>query len=161
MDFGTIVAVLHGWFFLLIAFFLSLALAMVKGRQNLINLIMGLYVGLLLYTLFPYKELFLNQVDGDKSKALISIGIFTVLSIFGTWLFGRLMPREYLEGTFETFGKKLILAFVAMVLVMTLSHHYLPVDVILNTGTPLPEYLQSENFSFWWLTLPLVALILI
>jgi len=39
------------------------------------------------------------------------------------------MPREYSEGKFEGFGKKILLSLGATVLVMTFSYHALPLTV--------------------------------
>lgn len=161
MEFGTILAFLHGWIFLLASFLLALCYAMFKGRQNLINLMMGAYLALLLYQFLPVRDSMMEQVSGEKNQAIAAIAIFLALTFLATWLFTRLMPREFLEGTFESMGKKLLLALAAMVLVMAFSLHYLPVGEIINIGTPLPESMQTEKLAFLWLVVPLVIMSLI
>ncbi|OGG86117.1 hypothetical protein A2392_01495 [Candidatus Kaiserbacteria bacterium RIFOXYB1_FULL_46_14] len=158
MDFDVILSILNGWFFLLGAFVLGLALAMAKGRQALINVMMGAYLGLFLYTNFPYLETLTENAAGKSASAAIALVVFVGFTIISALLFSRLMPREYLESAFETIGKKLLLAGLFTVLVLTLSTHFLPVDAVIPTGTPLPEFLLSEKLAFLWLILPLVVL---
>jgi len=158
MDLDAILSILNGWFFLLAVFGVGLAVAMAKGRQTLINLIMGAYLGLFLYTNFPYLERLTENVSGESAEAAISLLVFIGFTIAAAFLFNRLMPREYLEGAFEAIGIKLLLAGLFTVLVLTLSTHFLPVDTVISTGTPLPELLLSENLAFLWLLLPLAVL---
>ncbi len=161
MDFGQIISTLHGWLFLLVTFSFALGLAMFKGRQLLINLIAGVYLALLLYANFPYLEVFTKQAYGESARAIVSLFAFAVFTFLGTWLFSRLMPREWLEGAFEAIGKKLMLAVAAMVLALVLATYFLPIGGLIDTGTPLPEWLLADKFAFLWLILPLIALFLV
>lgn len=160
MDFDPILSFVQGWVLLLASFTLALTYSIVRGRQSLINLMMGLYFGLFLHRIFLFTDTLIEQAGSDKSKAMMSVGVFLALSVLSTIFFTRLMPSEYLEGKFESMGKKIMLALAAMILVMTLMIHYLPVGEIFNTGTPLPESLQTEKLAFLWLVLPLVAMFL-
>lgn len=161
MELSVVLEVLQGWLFLLIVFAVGLGYAMFKGRQALINLIMGLYLALFLYNHLPFKEKILDQAHGATAEAAIILSVFAALVFISTLLFGRLMPREYLEGAFETLGTKLILALLFAVLVMVLGEHFLPLDTLIKTGTPLPGFLTAENLAFWWLILPLAVLFFI
>ena len=134
---------------------------MFKGRQALMNVIIGAYLALLLYNLFPAKDKLEEVTGSDKSEAIAFLALFIVFTFLGAWLFARLMPSEFLEGTFETMGKKVLLAFAAMVLILTLTTHYLPVSEVINTGTPLPSMLLTENLAYLWLMAPLAILFLI
>lgn len=158
MELDTVVEFLRAWGLLLGSFGVALAFSMFKGRQNLINVMMGLYLALLLHQLFPFTNTAIEQVNGERGQAMVSVGVFLALAFLGTWLFIRLMPREFLEGPFETMGKKLLLSIAFMILFLTLSWNYLPVGDIINTGTPLPTALQTEKLAFLWLVLPLVAM---
>lgn len=158
MNPDMILSVLHGWFFVLGIFGVGLGLVIFKGRQALINLMMGLYVGLLLYQVFPYLDTITDKAAGETAEGALSLVVFLVFAAAATFLFARLMPREFLEGAFETMGSKIILAILFCVLVLTLSTHYLPVSAVIDTGTPLPPVLLAENLEFLWLVLPLMGL---
>lgn len=158
MELDLILSVLHGWFFLIIVFMCGLGVAIAKGRQTLVNLMMGMYLALFLYTNFPYLDFLTSKVAGATAEAAVSLLVFIAFSVLGLLLFSRLMPREYLESAFESIGTKVILSLLFSVLVLTLATHFLPVPALISTGTPLPEFLLQEKLSFLWLVLPLVAL---
>jgi hypothetical protein len=161
MDIDAVLSFLHGWAFLLGAFAIALCYSMFKGRQALMNVITGAYIALLLYHLFPAQDKISEMTGSDKSEAIAFLGLFLVLAFLGTWLFARMMPSEFLEGAFETIGKKILLALAAMILILTLSTHYLPVNEIISTGTPLPDMLLTEKLAYIWLLVPLVVLFLV
>lgn len=161
MELGNFISLFHGWFFLIIIFASFLGYVMFKGRQNLVNLMMGMYLALLLYKQFPYFEILTPEAGGDKTIAIVHLVVFGAFTVLATWLFSRLMPREYLEGAFETMGRKILLAVIATILFFGLATYFIPLNEVINTGAPLPEFLLSDNYHFLWLTVPLVVLFLI
>ncbi len=161
MDLDAVLSFLHGWAFLLGTFAIALGYAMFKGRQALMNVITGAYIALLLYHLFPAQDKIAEMTGSDQSEAIAFLVLFLVFTFLGAWLFARMMPSEFLEGAFETIGKKILLALAAMILIMTLSIHYLPVNEIISTGTPLPEMLLTEKLAYVWLLVPLVILFIV
>lgn len=161
MDLESVLSFLHGWAFLLATFGIALGYAMFKGRQALMNVIIGSYLALLLFHLFPAKDKIAEMAGSDKSEAIALLILFLVFTFLAAWLFARMMPSEFLEGSFETIGKKVLLALAAMILIMTLCTHYLPVNEIISTGTPLPEMLLTEKLAYLWLMVPLVILFII
>lgn len=127
----------------------------------MMNLIVGSYIALLLYQLFPAKVKIEEVTGSDKSEAIAFLALFVLLTGFAAWLFSRLMPSEFLEGAFETMGKKVLLAVAAMILIMTLTVHYLPLNEVISTGTPLPAMLLTEKLAYLWLIAPLAILFVI
>lgn len=125
------------------------------------NLIVGAYIALLLYQLFPAKAKIEEMTGSDKSEAVAFLGLFVILTTLTAWLFARLMPSEFLEGAFETMGKKVLLAIAATILIMTLTVHYLPLNEVISTGTPLPQMLLTEKLAYLWLIATLAILFVI
>jgi len=58
-------------------------------------------------------------------------------------------------------GKKIIMAFLATVVVMIFSFNVLPVTDLLTPGTPIQSLFAPAEYFFWWLLLPLVVLFFI
>lgn len=158
MELSVILSVVQGWLFLLILFGISLVYVLVRGRQHLINLMVGQYVALFFLQLFPYMGFIEDKFPGKQGDAIATLGVFVIFTFFSTWLFSKLMPREYLEKTFESFGKKILLALTSTILLMTLSTHHLPIGELINIGTPLPPVLLSSELGFVWLVLALVLM---
>lgn len=156
MDTGELFILLKESIFILITFGVFLLYAMGKGRYALVNVIFGLYLALLISIKFPYYDALASS--GGQGAAIAKILIFLVFVIIGIILFRRHIPGDDYEPAFQAFGKKILLAASASVLVMIFSFHALPVTEIITPGTPIQALFAPQENFFWWLILPLVAL---
>lgn len=156
METSDIVAFIKESAFMLGTFGVLLAYTMIKGRYALINLIFALYLALLITIEFPYYK---NLMAGEgESGAVAKILIFLVFVIAGIMLMRRHIPGDDYEPAFFGLKKKILLAAMGTILVMTFSFHVLPVTEIITPGTPIQELFANPNHFFWWLFLPLLAL---
>jgi hypothetical protein len=160
MDTTSILHFLSESVFLLVVFGVFLTIGIWRGRQTIINLICGLYLALLLSLQFPYYDLILGELNQSSVIAAAKLIFFFVITILCTLLFKRIMPEEYREGNFESFGKKLMLAAGATILVMIFSFNVLPVTEFLTPGSPVQALFAPEQYFFGWLVFPLIILIL-
>lgn len=160
MDWTFVLNILSELAYLLIVFGVMLFIAVIRGRQAIINLIFGLYLALLISIQFPYYEMILGSVDG-RSLAMGQMAIFIVFTVLSTWLFARVMPDEFQENKLETMHKKILLALLATVIVMIFSFNVLPVTEFLTPGTPIQSIFAPQEYYFGWLMLPLVILFFI
>ncbi len=158
MDTATILTFLSESAYLLIVLGVFMFLALLKGRQALINIICGLYLALLITIQFPYYDVLLGNISQTSVLAAVKLIFFGIIAFLSTLLFKRIMPDEYREGKFESFGKKLMLSTGATILVMIFSFNVLPVTEFLTPGTPIQNLFAAEQFYFWWLMVPLVFL---
>lgn len=157
MDTNAIFTTLHESLFMIVVFGVFLGLALLKGRYLLVNIILGLYLALLISLKFPYFSVFLNS-GSDASNAIVMIALFAAFTIAGSLLFRRHIPGDDFETAFHGFGKKLLLAIMATVLVMAYSYHALPVTELITPGSPIQSLFAPQEHFFWWLIAPLVAL---
>jgi hypothetical protein len=160
MDTADIIAILQESIFMVVVFVSFLVYSIAVGRQSITNLILGLYFALLISVEFPYYDKLFSGTESEKVESVAMLLIFGVLTLLFTILFARLMPREYLEGKFEDFWKKVLLASAATALVMAFSYHALPVTEIITPGSPIAYLFGSESSFFWWLVAPIVVLFL-
>jgi hydrogenase-4 membrane subunit HyfE len=158
MDTTTVLHFISESAYLLIVFGVFLALAIFKGRQALINHICGMYLALLISIHFPYYDIITKGINQTSVVAGVKLIFFALITVLCMFLFKRIMPSEYREGKFETFGKKIMLALGATVLVMIFSFNVLPVTEFLSPGTPIQSLFAPQEYFFWWLLLPLVLL---
>jgi hypothetical protein len=156
MDTAGLVTILQESAFMIAVFVVFLLYAMGKGRYALINVIFALYLALLISIKFPYYDAIGSE--GGQSGAITKIIIFCVFTIIGVVLMRRHVPGDDYEPAFQGFWKKILLATMATVLVMTFSFHALPVTEILTPGTPIQSLFAPQENFFWWLILPLIAL---
>lgn len=159
MDTGYLISMLQESLYLIIVFSVFLFFALKMGRQMVTNIILGLYLGLLISIEFPYYDKLLTG-DSAQTESFVRLGIFAVFTFISTLMFARILPREYSEGAFEGFGKKLLLAAAGTILVMIYSYHVLPVTDFITPGSPINYLFGSEQNFFWWLMAPIVILFL-
>ena len=160
MDTDTILSTLKELAYLLGVFGFFLVYATVRGRQAVINLVVGLYFALLISLEFPYYDTLLASAGSAHSVAIGKILIFAVFTVLATLLIKRLMPDEYRETKFESFHKKLLLAAAGTILIMVYSFHVLPVTEFLTPGTPIQALFAPTEYFFWWLLAPFILLFL-
>lgn len=156
MDTGEFVVLLKESIFMIATFGVFLLYAMGKGRYALVNVILSLYLALLISIKFPYYDALASS--SGQGAAIAKILIFLAFVIVGVILFRRHIPGDDYEPAFQAFGKKILLAACASVLVMIFSFHALPVTEIITPGTPIQALFAPEQNFFWWLILPLVVL---
>ncbi len=158
MDTANIIETLQQLTYLFCVFGFFLVYATIRGRQAVINLVVGLYFALLISLEFPYYETFLKNAGDAQSTAVGKIILFIVFTVLATLLIKRLMPDEYKEKKFESFFKKILLAIGGTILVMVFSYHVLPITDFLTPGTPIQSLFAPNEYFFWWLLLPLAVL---
>lgn len=147
--------------YFLIVFGVLFMLAIVWGRQAIINIIVALYLALLISIEFPYYDQLLGSVSGAVSISVAKLSFFVFLAFLATILCFRIMPDKFREMRFESVGKKFIHALCGTALVMAFSFNVLPVTEFLTPGTPLQSLFAPHEFFFWWLILPLIALFIL
>ncbi len=156
MDTDALLLLFKESLFMVVTFSVFLFYAMAKGRYALINVIFALYLALLISIKFPYYDQIIGA--GNDGSAVAKIIIFIVFFVVGVMLHRRHIPGDDFEPAFQGFGKKILLALMATILIMVFSFHALPVTEIITPGTPIQSLFASQENFFWWLILPLIAL---
>lgn len=145
----------------ILIFCVLLGYAMVRSRRSLVSLILGLYIALLVSLTFPYQEKMQEMTGSEGGYTFFIIGLFAVTAVLGTFLFEKLLYQDYFESAFESFPKKLVLAFLATALVMIFSYHILPLTQYVDPGGPAHTLFGHSEYFFWWLLAPLVGLFVV
>lgn len=159
---GDIVVILQESLYWILVFAGFLMFALFRSEQGLRNLILALYFALLIAKEFPYYDAILSGTEANKTAdSVLMVVVFIVFTFLASKLFGRLMPRDHTERAFEQFGKKIILALAASVLVMAYSYNALPITDIITPGSPVQALFGPEQHFFWWLIVPLVVVFFI
>lgn len=158
MDTSYVLNFLSEFAYLLVVFGLLLTFSITKGRQAIMNLMIGLYLALLISIEFPGYDRLFSSLETGQSLAAGKLLFFFFITLFTTALCYRIMPDEFREKKFESIGKKLLLTIGATVLIMAFSFQVLPVTEFMMPGTPIQSLFGPEPYFFWWLLLPLVIL---
>ncbi len=131
------------------------AVGLIKGRQTVANALIGLWLAWPVWL----------AVRVHLSPELQTTTWFVLLLFIGitaatTWLTRRIMPDEFKEKTFESTGKKLLLAGGATVLVLVITFVVLDVTDSIPGGEGVAIWFAPNTHSIWWLILVYLALFL-
>lgn len=132
------------------------AFAMRAGRPAFISLMLSLYVGLGLFLVFPWKDQLMTGDGMTKAVAalLIYIGLsavpFLILRKVNTMGLMRIHPVPLF-----------IVSMLAAGSILAIGYHFLSLAVILPATPPIAAYVLPEQFLFYWLAAPLVALLIV
>ena len=155
MDITSLTAFVQEFMYALLVAGFFLWFVIYRGRQSTINLIFGLYLGLLFTQNLPFR----TDVSTDPVvSALITIGIFIGITVAATIVIGNLMPEPYREKKLESFGKKLFLAVAATVLVLLFSFQVLPIAELVPVTSPFSSLFNTPEYFFLWLLAPFALL---
>jgi hypothetical protein len=161
MDWGYVLTFLYEFAYFIAVFIIFFLFSILKGRQAVMNVIIGLYFALLISLEFPSYDFILSGLNSSQSIAAGQLGFFAFVTLLTTALCFRIMPDEFREKRTESLFKKILLAFGATTLVMVFSFNVLPVTEFLVPGTPIQSIFAPEVYYFWWLLLPLVILYIV
>lgn len=150
------IAFLSEFAFVFIIFFGFLFYTMARGRQSIINLILGLYFALLISYTFPYYDALIGE-SSAQTASVVRVCLFVAFTIFSTIIFTRLSYSGTREGFFAGFPRKVAYALAATVLVLNFSFNTLPIAEFIDPG-PIQGFFDSAQAFFWWLFVPVGVL---
>lgn len=151
--FADIVGFVGNFLVLLVLAALLFFFALRAGRAMLISLILALYVGFALFSVFPYKELFLIG-DTPLVRAVAGIALFAVFTFFPYVLLRRVST----SGTIRI--NPLVLALLTLVtggFVLALGYHVLNIAAVIPLTPSLDALFAPDKYFFWWFLAPLIG----
>lgn len=151
--FADIVGFVGNFLVLLVLAALLFFFALRAGRAMLISLILALYVGFALFSVFPYKELFLIG-DTPLVRAVAGIALFSVFTFFPYVLLRRVST----SGTIRI--NPLVLALLTLVtggFVLALGYHVLNIAAVIPLTPSLDALFAPDKYFFWWFLAPLIG----
>ncbi len=153
--FADIIGFIGNFLALLVVAGVLFLFALKAGRAAFITLVMALYAGFALFTVFPYKEL----LSGDSAIAtfVANILIFGALTFFPYVLLRRISASGSMQiNPILLFG----LALLAGGFVLSLGYHILGLSAVLPLTPSLSALFGPDKYFFWWFIAPLVGIFL-
>ena len=148
MDYSYLLLLIYEGAYLIGLFLLFLLFTVFWGRQMIVNVIFGLYFGLLFTLLAPFSS----------TDLWVTLVMFLLAVLIGTVITTRLMPEPYKENRFESIGKKILLALAATLLIILYSFHVIPLHEVFTISTSIHNIFASEASFFWMLIVCFVLL---
>ncbi|XKT75008.1 MAG: hypothetical protein ACJKSS_02475 [Patescibacteria group bacterium UBA2103] len=128
-----------------------------SGRRGVVSLTMAMYVGVCLYTLFPFKDVVLQAGQGQPlvtlSLMLLMFGSFTIPPYI---VLNRVVVTDFLGRSGIIF--LLIISFLLTALLLSAAYHLVPIREFYAFTPALDALFGPKEFFFWWFISPLAAL---
>ncbi len=153
---ADIVAFIGNFLVLLIIAGILFFFALRVGRSMLISLILALYVGFALFTVFPYKEMVLIG-DTPLTKAICGIALFAAFTLFPYVLLRRVSTSGSMRINPVALA---ILTLVTGGFVLALGYHVLHIADLIPLTPSLDALFAPDKFFFWWFLAPLGGIFL-
>jgi len=140
----------------LVIFGLLLCFAWYMGRSAFASLLVSFYVGLLLYTIFPYQTLALSFGTTPFFKLLIALGIFLIFTVIPYIVLRRISDSDFFSiGIIGTF----VLCVLGTGFLMAVGYEVLPVRDVYTFTPTLDLLFAPKDYFFWWIGAPLLGLL--
>jgi hypothetical protein len=129
--------------------------AMRYGSASIISLNLSLYGGYALYTLFPYRDNFINIGTTPIAQAILALLLFGIATAGPVIISLRLTSPSF--GSLSIL-QHFVLAFLAAGFLMALGYHLFDLNKIYTFSEPLNALFEPKGYFFWWFVSPLVGL---
>jgi len=148
--------------FVIAALFAALfAYTLYHGKESIITLILSLYVALLVFIHFPYKERFLLFTETEMQHLISNALIFGVFVIVSYLAFAPLLRNRYAGHTRKRWFEALLLSAATIALLIAFSYHVLPIASLYTFGEQIAGLFAPSQLFFWWLVAPVAVLLLV
>jgi hypothetical protein len=138
----------------LIVTVLLVIFSMRAGRQALISLILSLYTGYALYSVFPFISALVKPGATDSTSAIITIAIYGVL-VFISYLLVRRVSSGHV-GSIH-FLPLLLLCILTGGFLMALGYQLFDITHVYALPKTLNLLFAPKQYFFWWFIAPLVG----
>ena len=150
--FSDIVTFVTNFLALLIIAGALFAVALRAGRPAFATLLVSLYSGFALYTVFPYKE----ALSGGSAMVSFvgNVIIFVVLTAFPYILLSRITTSGFMRvNSLFLFGLCVLLAGF----ILALGYHLFSLTSVIPLSSSLDALFAPDKYFFWWFVAPLVG----
>lgn len=124
------------------------------GRSALIAVVLSLYAGFALYSVFPYTDQIIATGTTPLMKAIAAIIVYGVASFVPYLLIKRALGNS---GTFHPLPL-FVLSLLTAGFILALGYHLFAIGTAFGLGSSLEHLFAPKSYFFWWFIAPLVGL---
>ena len=151
---GDIVSFVGSFLVLLVLAGALFLFALRAGRATFASLVLSLYAGFGLYTIFPYKGML--GADGTSLGATAAgLLLFAVLTFVPYMLLRRVATGGHTRIAPVTLA---VLSLVTAGFILALGYHVLNLEAVLPLSASLKAIVAPDSYLFWWFAAPLAGI---
>jgi len=141
-------------------FFLLFFFSVVYGKSNSASLLISLYIGILIFLMFPYLEDTTLLKSSESQVTISHVSLFLIIVSLTYSIVRRMIFLEYSRNKIMKYIESGILSASSSVLFFSFLYHTIPIATLYNFG-PSIDNLFSSQYFFFWLVAPLIGLFII
>lgn len=140
--------------------FALLILALHFGKEFVISLNFGLYLGYLAYRNFPYLTK-ARELGGDYPDWWFDIAIFIGFTLFAFFIIRRVIGSDFSFGGETRWLDALLLSVSTTLLIAALTYALFPIPHTPILTPLVTDWLSDPGLFFWWLIIPLISIFIV
>ncbi|HVX90505.1 MAG TPA: hypothetical protein VHC20_02600 [Candidatus Paceibacterota bacterium] len=125
------------------------------GKGPFVSLVMALYVGYALYSVFPYAHLIQRGVGTAPAYvAGVSLVLYAIAVIIPYLIIRKVSASDFINLSTTA---QLILSVLTAGFLLALAHHALSLGGLYAYPEPLASFFDPAYLFFWWFIAPLAG----
>jgi len=125
------------------------------GKGPFVSLVMALYVGYAIFSVFPYREVIQKGVGTAPGYvAGVSIILYIIAVIIPYLIIRKVSASDFISLSMTA---QLVLATLTAGFVLALAHHALSLGGLYDYPAPLAAAFDPSYLFFWWFIAPLAG----
>jgi predicted permease len=131
------------------------------GKYRMISLLLSFYIVIPIISFFPYLNTlsFLGERESVNAALYSQIGVFLLIVIFLNVILSRFICEEFPSRGIRRLFEAGLLSASSGGLLLAISYHIIPITTLHDFAAPIDTLFASTQMFFWWLVIPLIALL--
>jgi len=143
-----------------VVFFLLFIFSIRYGKSNSVSFLISLYIGILTFLSFPYLKEATLLKSSEVQVTISHIAVFIILVFIIHSIVRRVIFTEYSNTKLVKYIQVGLLSAASTTLLFAFAYHTIPLATLYDFGDSIDNLFSSQYF-FWWLVVPIVALLLV
>lgn len=139
-------------------FGLLFALSLYFGKAKAISGMLALYIGVLVFSLFPYTALVFSKFQNETARTFFPFLVFVLIWAIAFVALEGAIGRSFHGGFLGKGFEAGILSFASLGFLLSILYNALSFDRFYNFSSPIDTLILSSQALFWWSLIGLGAL---
>jgi hypothetical protein len=154
--FGSVWHIASDFLVLIVIFFVVFLVAWRVGRGFIVSLLISLYVGYALYSIFPYASYL--PADSPVIALISSLAVFIAITVVAFLILHRAIVSDFIS--IGVVGL-IILSLLGAGFLLALAFHAFPIRAIYDFSPAISALFAPNEYFFAWFVAPLLGLFFI
>lgn len=147
--FGSVMSLSSEWLALISLVLLLFAYFLYIGKSKTLSFVIALYISSFAFSIFPYKDKFIEMGNSTSQSFWILFGLFIVFFLFINWIMRSIIWEDYPDKIVKKWFETGLLALVTTASIITILTTILNLEIIYILAEPTKAVFSGETSLFW------------